>query len=90
MLRPFLEFNKTITRREIRTFSEMLALTDEYNKAFYVASVAEEFLLLEVKKEIDIKAFTNNNLLFETLKSTKSVLHFEISALRKMCQKENC
>lgn len=34
MLRPFLEFNKTKTRREIPLSSETLALTDEYNKAF--------------------------------------------------------
>ena len=51
MLRPFLEFNKTKTRREIPLSSETLALTDEYNKAFFIYLSLKNYYFQKLKKK---------------------------------------
>lgn len=81
---------KHVTRSTV--FIKTLALSDDCDTAFFLAFLTNELILSNDKNKIHIKAFTDKNLLYETLNTTKSVLDrclcFKISALRDICQKK--
>lgn len=70
--------------------AETLALTDGCDTSFFIASLAKEIIYPKFPKDIAIEGYTDNHSLYETLKSTNSVLdrrlRVEISALREMCE----
>ena len=70
--------------------AETLTLIDGCDTSFFIASLAKEIIYPKFPKDIAIEGYTDNHSLYETLKSTNSVLdrrlRVEISALREMCE----
>ena len=71
--------------------AETLALSDGCDTSFFVASLTKEMIFMKQYNDINIEAFSDNRLLYETLHTTKPILEkhlrVEIAALREMHEK---
>ena len=77
---------KRVTRSTLA--AETLALTDGCDAAFYIVNLLNDILSPKIKHKITVQAFTDNQSLYSTIKTTKLTidrrLRVEISALREM------